>query len=370
MRGAFETTGVGWLTIILGWVLTALALLSVILYIWSRGVDRTPPHHLDDILLYLSFLLSLALMSVTTWAVVVEGQGRHQSDESRSQFELVAKSLLINELLWGVVNTFLRIGAILVLRRVFKAAVKHLNHTTIILLVASAAYAVAVIATSLAICQPISASWDQTVLGRCGNEIQAYLSLEIISAILDLLIVVAPLPTLMRLHMSLGRKWLTGVLLSLGSVVFIITGLRIAALNRVNSHDFSYDQGYIGLLSVLGPLIAIICCCTTASAGTVLHRFWLWAKSRSFSPSNVIWSISTRRSRWWSSTATRRDEETNFREVVSKSEPLESAHSLELLEARSADTVISTPTRSQSETPWTSSSTIGIPNQSIHSTNE
>ncbi|TRX97641.1 hypothetical protein FHL15_001396 [Xylaria flabelliformis] len=308
MRGAFETTGVGWLTIILGWVLTALALLSLILYIWSRGVDRTPPHHLDDILLYLSFLLSLALMSVTTWAVVVEGQGRHQSDESRSQFELVAKSLLINEVLWGVVNTFLRIGAILFLRKVFKAT-QHLNYITTILLVASAAYAIAVIATSLAICQPISASWDQTVSGRCGNEIQAYLSLEIISAILDL---------------------------------------------------------------DLWPLIAIVCCCTTASAGTVLHRFRLWAKSRSFSPSNVIWSISTGRSRWWSSTVTRRDQETNFREAISKSEPLRSAHSLELLEeARSADTAISTPTRLQSETQrWTSSGTIDIPNQSIHSTNE
>ncbi len=50
-----------------------------------------PSHHLEDIFLYLSFLLSLALMSLTTWAVVVEGQGRHQSAESRSQFDLVAK---------------------------------------------------------------------------------------------------------------------------------------------------------------------------------------------------------------------------------------------------------------------------------------
>lgn len=90
MGEAFETTVVGWLTIILGWVLTALALLSVVIYIWSKGVNGTP-HRLDDILLYLSFIISLVLMSLTTWAVVVEGQGRHQSAESRSQFDLVAK---------------------------------------------------------------------------------------------------------------------------------------------------------------------------------------------------------------------------------------------------------------------------------------
>lgn len=91
MRDAFETTAVGWQTIIVGWVLTALALLSVIIYIWSKIVMGAPSHHLEDIFLYLSFLLSLALMSLTTWAVVVEGQGRHQSAESRSQFDLVAK---------------------------------------------------------------------------------------------------------------------------------------------------------------------------------------------------------------------------------------------------------------------------------------
>ncbi|KAI1739393.1 hypothetical protein F4680DRAFT_146047 [Xylaria scruposa] len=316
----------------------------MILCIWSKFVERRPLHHLDDILLYLSFLLSLALMSVTTWAVVVEGQGRHQSDESRSQFELVAKSLLINEVLWGIVNTFLRIGAILFIRRIFTESTlirkvvqlrkNRLRLVTTTLLVASAAYAIAVIATSLAICQPISASWDQTVPGRCGNQIIAYLGLEIISAILDLAILIAPLPAIMRLRLPLRRKWPICVLFSIGSVVFIITGLRIAALNRVNSHDFSYNQGYIGLLSILGPLVAIICCCTTASAGRILSRFWLWAKSRKFSASNVIWSITTHRSRWWSSTATRRGQETNSREVISESE----SH-----EARSADTAVSTP---------------------------
>lgn len=43
------------------------------------------------------------------------------------------------------------------------------------------------------------------------------------------------------------------------SRLFIVTGFRIAALHRVNSGDFTYDEGYIGLLSIAGPLSAIIC---------------------------------------------------------------------------------------------------------------
>ncbi|KAI0459328.1 hypothetical protein F5B21DRAFT_456302 [Xylaria acuta] len=366
-----ETTGVGWLTIILGWVLTALALLSVMLYIWSKSVNRIPPHRLDDILLYLSFVLSLALMSLTTWAVVVEGQGLHQSAESRSQFELVAKSLLINEILWGIVNTFLRIGAIIFIRKLF-SVIRSMSVVTMILLVVSVAYAIAVIATSLAVCQPISASWDQTVLGRCGNQVVAYLCLEIISAVLDLAIIIAPLPPLMKLILPLSKKLWIGVLFSLGSVVFIITGLRIAALNRVNSDDFSYDQGYIGLLSILGPLIAIICCCAVASAGSIIHHFRLWAESRSFSPSNILWSIPTRCSnRWGSSAATRKDQGTKIGGVLSKFQPLEPAPTSEVFETKSAGTATSTSTRLQSFTGTQcvpSSSTVNVPDQPIDST--
>lgn len=41
--------------------------------------------------------------------------------------------------------------------------------------------------------------------------------------------------------------------------VTIITALRVAALGRVNSTDFTYDQSYLGLLSTVGALIAVIC---------------------------------------------------------------------------------------------------------------
>ena len=41
----------------------------------------------------------------------------------------------------------------------------------------------------------------------------------------------------------------------------IVTGLRIAALGRANSPDFTYDLGYLGLLSIIGALLGVITCC-------------------------------------------------------------------------------------------------------------
>lgn len=46
--------------------------------------------------------------------------------------------------------------------------------------------------------------------------------------------------------------------------VVVVTRLRLRALNRVNTRDFTYDRGYLGLLSNLGPMLGIITCCASA----------------------------------------------------------------------------------------------------------
>ncbi|KAI1817086.1 hypothetical protein GGS20DRAFT_98066 [Poronia punctata] len=298
---AFDTTTVGWLTLIVGWILTALALASVAVFICVKPGS----HRVDDFMLYVSILLSLVLMVVTTWAVVAEGQGRHQPEQPRSHFELVAKSLLVNEILWGLVNSILRVGAILFIRKVFGPG-RGMRPATTTLLVVSAAYGIAVVIIPLVICRPINAGWDLDIPGgRCGNEVVAYLSLEVLAALLDLAITVAPLPPLLKLKLPSRRKLPIIVLFSLGSIVFIITGLRIAALNRVNSRDFSYDRGYIGFLSLLGPLLAILCCCATATAGPLTRKI----QSRSSPIPIPVWNRPLRGSRgssqWWSSTIRR-----------------------------------------------------------------
>ena len=53
--------------------------------------------------------------------------------------------------------------------------------------------------------------------------------------------------------------------------VIIITGLRIQALRMVNSRDFTYSKGYLGLLSTLGASLGIIFCCAPV-VPFVYHR--------------------------------------------------------------------------------------------------
>ncbi|KAI1768484.1 hypothetical protein GGR53DRAFT_478280 [Hypoxylon sp. FL1150] len=242
-------------TIICTFILTPLAILSLSIHLFTCKQMFA----YDNLLILIAFLISLALVGQITWAVVDEGQGQHMSSVTHDQFEHAAKSLLVSEALWALANTLIRLTALLFLLKLF-SPVYRLRCLLILLIGVSIAYGIAALLTTALICRPIQASWDNQDQGTCGDQIASFVSLEVVGLIIDLAILIVPIPTILTLNMPLKRRALTILLISAGTVVIVITGLRIAALHRINTSDFSYDQGYLGLLSILGTLISIITC--------------------------------------------------------------------------------------------------------------
>ncbi|OTB11397.1 hypothetical protein K445DRAFT_370250 [Daldinia sp. EC12] len=232
----------------------------------------------DDFSIFIAFIITLALICQITWAVIDEGQGQHMSDVTRSQFEMTAKSLLANEALWALINVFVRLSALGSIATIFHTH-RPVRIQARIFMGISIAHAFAAILTGVLICRPIQASWDTEVQGTCGNQTVAYVIIEIGGLIIDLAILAIPIRSILHLSLNTRGKIRFILIFSAGAVyvlsmpgyrlvidttnhrVTIITGFRIAALHRVNSSDFSYDQGYLGLLSTLGALLGITSCC-------------------------------------------------------------------------------------------------------------
>ncbi|KAI1096758.1 hypothetical protein F5B19DRAFT_4511 [Rostrohypoxylon terebratum] len=213
------------------------------------------------------------LLGQVIWAVVNEGQGEHFTDITRSQFKLLAKSLLVNEALWALVNGFVRFSASLFIYRLFHPSRRLRLHSAILICI-SVTHTIAALMTALLICRPIQASWNSQIQGTCGNQVAAYVGLEAGGLFIDIYILALPITIIPYLHLSLTQKVLVLSVLSVGAVVMIITAFRMVALHRVNSSDFSYDQGYLGLLSVVGALLSIISCCAFS-----LIRFGCYLRS-------------------------------------------------------------------------------------------
>ncbi|SLM37679.1 hypothetical protein LPUS_07602 [Lasallia pustulata] len=254
-----DKANTGLITIILGWTFTALAALALALMAWAHRLRQTSLGA-DDSILVAAFIAAVILVLQITWAIVDEGLDRHISEVSRTQLALIARSLLANETLWGLVNTLVRVSALLFTKRIFGC--KAWTRSAIWgLVIISVLYGVAIVLEIFLICRPLAATWDSDISGDCGDQSTSYVVLEIVGLFIDLAILILPLTALSKVQIPWRSKVRVGCVLSSGTVVMIITGLRIQALHITNSSDFTYSKGYIGLLSVLGGLLGVMTCC-------------------------------------------------------------------------------------------------------------
>lgn len=81
---------IGRATLICGWLFAAFSLLSVFISLRDY-YQRNRVLGYDHCMLVVATAMSLALLIQTTWAIVVEGQGRHVQDESAKEIVMVVK---------------------------------------------------------------------------------------------------------------------------------------------------------------------------------------------------------------------------------------------------------------------------------------
>ncbi|KAH8199141.1 hypothetical protein TruAng_006672 [Truncatella angustata] len=222
-----------------------VAIVAMVVHVFTKCFVLRCGFRFDDYLLLAAFVTSLALAGQIIWAVVDENQGQHISKVTSSQFNKMAQSLLVSEVLWTFVNTLIRVSALLYLHNIFFPS-KEVRYCAIGLCVVTVLYGMISLLTTVLICRPIQASWESGISGTCGNQTAAY--------------------RILSLSLTTKRKAAILSVFSAGGIVTFVTALRIAALHRVNSLDFSYNQGYLGLLSTLGVLLSIIGCCAPSSA--------------------------------------------------------------------------------------------------------
>lgn len=78
-------------TLAVNWTLTVLAFMAVTAIYCNRLVGLSMGVQPDDILILVSFVVSVVLVSLSTWTILDEGQAEHQGNVSGSQLELAAK---------------------------------------------------------------------------------------------------------------------------------------------------------------------------------------------------------------------------------------------------------------------------------------
>ena len=87
---------------------------------------------------------------------------------------------------------------------------------TWLLLVIAILFGLVVVLETFLICRPLAVDWSAHIDGICGDQVVSYLVLEVLGLLLDLAILVLPLPVLWRLQFGLKMKIKVTILLSMG----------------------------------------------------------------------------------------------------------------------------------------------------------
>ena len=119
--------------------------------------------------------------------------------------------MLIGQLLWITSVFFIRACVLQLYIRIF--CTKSFRIACYIVHIVNAAYFVSTVLAASLICRPFAYNWDQTIPGgTCGDQKRLDVFIGVFNLLMDVAVVVLPMPVLWGLQMPMAKKLvLTGM---------------------------------------------------------------------------------------------------------------------------------------------------------------
>lgn len=123
---------------------------------------------------------------------------------------------MANEILWTLVNCLIRCVAAVLIAAAFRSSTV-VRRSAQALLASIIIHGLATVLATCLICHPVAAAWDNDLSGTCGDQVLLYIIIELIGVLLDVLILILPIPTIWwKLQMAWKEKVVLSVLFSIG----------------------------------------------------------------------------------------------------------------------------------------------------------
>ncbi|CAN8097492.1 unnamed protein product [Discula destructiva] len=111
-------------------------------------------------------------------------------------------------------------------------------------------------------CHPFAFNWDPTIPGgHCSDQVYNYKTTGWLNVMLDLFVLLLPMPHLFKLELPRARKMILIITFALGLVTCIFSALRIQAIATIDFTDNTYLASVPIIYSILEPTLAITLAC-------------------------------------------------------------------------------------------------------------
>ncbi|KAL2860786.1 uncharacterized protein BJX67DRAFT_326749 [Aspergillus lucknowensis] len=252
----------------IGTILTAvLATIAVVLRFVSRYIVKAGLWW-DDWVIVVSLIVNWG-MAITRWIQIFKFHlGEHVYDITEYDIVGYQKSFLAIQLIYFTNASLTKSSLLLLYRRIF-GIVRPFRIALAISWFLVLGWFVACVIASIAGCRPVEYFWTRFEApreaapagGSCFNEVAFFRWNGIANMLLDILMLVLPLPMVWRMKMSRRRRMLlTGVFL-MGGFVCVVSLLRIVSFNVSDRGDPTYTQVPSSTWSSVEQGIGIVCAC-------------------------------------------------------------------------------------------------------------
>ncbi|KAI0380760.1 hypothetical protein F5Y04DRAFT_289218 [Hypomontagnella monticulosa] len=241
----------------------SIALFWVALRVAARIHSRTKLRFNDYAIFWAMFWgLCLAVNSIVT--VSYGGIGHHMSEImalAPDNIQPMLKTVLIGQFTWALSNTGVKLSIVDLYVKLFGTN-RNFRLTACCLMGAVVAYCLMVIFMAFFLCQPFAFNWDVTIPGgHCRDQGSAFLASGVLNLILDIAVIMLPLPMLGSLNMPMNKKLGLMLMFSVGVGICGITIWRTIIIRNLDTEDIFYDIGYLSAATNLEPLLGICVAC-------------------------------------------------------------------------------------------------------------
>ncbi|KAJ0124662.1 integral membrane protein [Diaporthe amygdali] len=150
----------------------------------------------------------------------------------------LTQSFLVIQALYALSMCTVKWSMLFMLKRIF--SVKPFEIVTWVIISLQAGWLVMTVLIGFLICRPVQKNWDPTAEGTCGNQIAGYTAVSVVNVIVDVLMLLLPLPMVYKLQTRPGYKVGLFAIFSIGLVTIAFSTVRLTSLNSINFDDFSY----------------------------------------------------------------------------------------------------------------------------------
>ncbi|KAI1503403.1 hypothetical protein F5X99DRAFT_375139 [Biscogniauxia marginata] len=245
---------------LLRWIIafTVICSVFVVLRFWAARITKRR-FFADDLCVILAFASTIANEGVIIWAIQ-NGLGKPSEDVPKEELAVQAKVFAIPAAMtWLVGSVCLKLSMLFLYIRIFSIA--KFRQWAYALIVVVVCYGIAFIIVFPTNCQPISQLWAPVPDGWCHNPIIEQFASVTLNLVIDLAIVILPMPALWSLKMPRSNKVFISIMFSLGLITIGVMCWRLWITAQAATTDLFGYLAAVGLVSELELWLGIIVVC-------------------------------------------------------------------------------------------------------------